>query len=252
VSTTRPGRRGCVDFGVGIERPGPCIGRLSSPTLTPRALDDTPIHQDRAEFHAKAEQRKAQENEDSKLDARARKRRERDPLHQGIIVARGQIKARNREIDLAANLGRTRMEAGREAGFYCEVCDCTLKDSLAWLDHLNGVYHNRALGLDVADIERSTVDQVKKRLERAKKRKKGEILAEEDGGDAPLLLMDGKAGDSSDDGNGSDDDDDSDGDGNGSGSEGESEDEDEGAGGSGEDDEAAAMQKMMGFGSFGA
>jgi U4/U6.U5 tri-snRNP component SNU23 len=150
------------------------------------------------------------------------------------------------------------MEAGREAGFYCEVCDCTLKDSLAWLDHLNGVYHNRALGLDVADIERSTVEQVKKRLERAKKRKKGEILAEEDGGDAPLLLMDGKAGDSSDDGSGSDDDDDGDGDGDGdgddgSGSEGEGEDEDEGAGGSGEDDdEAAAMRKMMGFGSFGA
>ena len=150
------------------------------------------------------------------------------------------------------------MEAGREAGFYCEVCDCTLKDSLAWLDHLNGVYHNRALGLDVADIERSTVEQVKKRLERAKKRKKGEILAGEDGGDAPLLLMDGKAGDSSDDGSGSDDDDDGDGDGggdgdsdDGSGSEGEG--EDEGAGGSREDDdEAAAMRKMMGFGSFGA
>ena len=150
------------------------------------------------------------------------------------------------------------MEASREAGFYCEVCDCTLKDSLAWLDHLNGVYHNRALGLDVADIERSTVEQVKKRLERAKKRKKGEILAGEDGGDAPLLLMDGKAGDSSDDGSGSDDDDDGDGDGDGdgdsddgSGSEGEG--EDEGAGGSGEDDdEAAAMRKMMGFGSFGA
>lgn len=232
------------------------MGRLSDAhsTLTPRALDDTPIHQDRAEFHAKAEQRNAKENEDSKLDARARKRRERDPLHQGIIVARGQIKARDREIDLAANLGRTRMEAGREAGFYCEVCDCTLKDSLAWLDHLNGVYHNRALGLDVADIERSTVEQVKKRLERAKKRKKGEILAEEDGGDAPLLLMDGKAGDSSDDGSGSDDDGDGDGDSDdGSGSEGEG--EDEGAGGSGEDDdddEAAAMRKMMGFGSFGA
>ena len=195
---------------------------------------------DRAEFHAKAEQRKAKEHEDPKLDARARKRRERDPLHQGIIVARGQIKAREREIDLAANLGRTRMEAGREAGFYCEVCDCTLKDSLAWMDHLNGIYHNRALGLDVKDVERSTVDQVKKRLEQAKKRKKGEVLAGEvGGGDAPLLLLDGKAGE----GEESEESEESENDESG----------EEGTGASGEDDEEdAALTKMMGFGSFGA
>lgn len=24
------------------------------------------------------------------------------------------------------------------AGWYCKVCDCTLKDSLSWLDHING------------------------------------------------------------------------------------------------------------------
>ena len=64
---------------------------------------------DKAEFHRKAQEREAKEKEveESKLDARARKRRERDPLHQGIIVARGKIKAREREIDLASNLGRS-------------------------------------------------------------------------------------------------------------------------------------------------
>jgi U4/U6.U5 tri-snRNP component SNU23 len=144
-----------------------------------------------------------------------------------------------------------RMEAGREAGFYCEVCDCTLKDSLAWLDHLNGVYHNRALGLDVTEVERSTVDQVKKRLERAKRRKRGEIAAaDEDGGDAPLLLLDGKA--ASDDEEESDEDE---------SDEDESDDSDDSAASDAaedaedaedEEDEAAAMQKMMGFGSFGA
>ncbi len=142
------------------------------------------------------------------------------------------------------------MEAGREAGFYCEVCECTLKDSLAWLDHLNGTYHNRALGLDVTEVERSTVDQVKKRLERAKRRKRGEITAADEADEgAPLLLLDGKAAPDDESGEDSDGDSDSD---DGSDSEGgdasgreEEEEEEE------ESDEAAAMQKMMGFGSFG-
>jgi hypothetical protein len=34
-----------------------------------------------------------------------------------------------------------------------QVCDCTLKDSVAWLDHINGKKHNRALGYaPVAEI----------------------------------------------------------------------------------------------------
>ena len=139
------------------------------------------------------------------------------------------------------------MEAGREAGFYCDVCDCTLKDSLAWLDHLNGVYHNRALGLDVTEVERSTVDQVKKRLERAKRRRRGEITAaDEDDGDEQLLLLDGKAASDDEDNEDSEDggDEDSD-DSEASGAEEEEEEEEK-------DDEALAMQKMMGFGSFGA
>jgi hypothetical protein len=32
---------------------------------------------------------------------------------------------------------------------FAHVCDCTLKDSVAWLDHINGKKHNRALGYAV-------------------------------------------------------------------------------------------------------
>ena len=37
--------------------------------------------------------------------------------------------------------------------------DCILRDSASYLDHINGKYHNRALGMSMR-VERSTADQV--------------------------------------------------------------------------------------------
>lgn len=42
---------------------------------------------------------------------------------------------------------------------------------MAYLDHINGKWHNRALGMSMT-VEKSTADQVRKRLEEAKRRKK--------------------------------------------------------------------------------
>jgi len=97
-------------------------------------------------------------------------------------VERAKLKARDHEIDLTSRLNKTQvqsitMSASQQAGYYCEVCDCMLKDSLAYLDHLNGKYHNRNLGMNM-DVERSTVDQVRQRLERAKQRKAGQLPTE--------------------------------------------------------------------------
>lgn len=108
---------------------------------------------------------------------------ERDPLHQGIIVQRATLKAREQQIDLAANLHRTQVSSvaaplSQQAGYYCDVCDCVLKDSLAYLDHINGKWHNRALGMSMR-VEKSTADQVRKRLEEAKKRRRGEAIVED-------------------------------------------------------------------------
>lgn len=47
-----------------------------------------------------------------------------------------------------------------QAGYYCSVCDCILRDSASYLDHINGKYHNRALGMSMR-VERSTPDQVR-------------------------------------------------------------------------------------------
>jgi len=49
-------------------------------------------------------------------------------------------------------------------GWHCKVCDCFLKDSLTYLDHINGRKHQRNLGYSMR-VERSTNDQVLSRLE---------------------------------------------------------------------------------------
>lgn len=113
--------------------------------------------------------------EDGEMDARKRKRLERDPLHQGLIVSRANLKPRDFQIDLASKINKQQMQSlamplNQQAGYYCDVCDCVLKDSLSYLDHLNGKWHNRALGMSMR-VERSTAEQVRVRLEELKKKK---------------------------------------------------------------------------------
>lgn len=58
----------------------------------------------------------------------------------------------------------------QQAGYYCNVCDCILRDSQSYLDHINGKYHNRALGMSMT-VEKSTADDVRKKFEALKKDK---------------------------------------------------------------------------------
>ena len=47
--------------------------------------------------------------------------------------------------------------------FYCDLCQCALKDSQAWLDHINGKKHNRLKGMSMV-VQRVDVDTVKAKL----------------------------------------------------------------------------------------
>ncbi|GMH62416.1 hypothetical protein TrRE_jg12019 [Triparma retinervis] len=55
-------------------------------------------------------------------------------------------------------------------GWHCRVCDCYLKDSLGYLDHINGKKHQRALGFTMR-VEQSTVGGVMSKLEEMRRRK---------------------------------------------------------------------------------
>jgi U4/U6.U5 tri-snRNP component SNU23 len=57
---------------------------------------------------------------------------------------RAFIKAREQKVELDTKVGKveiinpTSADSSRGAGFWCEVCSCLLKDSVSYLDHING------------------------------------------------------------------------------------------------------------------
>jgi U4/U6.U5 tri-snRNP component SNU23 len=60
---------------------------------------------------------------------------------------------------------------------------------MAYLDHINGKWHNRALGMSMT-VERSTVEQVKRKLEEVKAKKQASSTTDDylpDGVDRRIL-----------------------------------------------------------------
>lgn len=63
-------------------------------------------------------------------------------------------------------------------GWHCRVCDCFLKDSHTYLDHINGRKHQRKLGYSMR-VERSTKDDLVAKLQSLAKKKDEELLEQE-------------------------------------------------------------------------
>merc|ERR1712050_590663 len=123
------------------------------------------------EFLIRSNKRKHEEYEITEINPRDLKRRKQisnDPLHQGIINERASLKAREFKLNLQGLLGKTQTicnstEVLQLAGFYCKVCECILKDSVTYLDHINGKWHQRALGMSMR-VEKVGLYKVRKRI----------------------------------------------------------------------------------------
>ncbi|XP_066356457.1 uncharacterized protein [Miscanthus floridulus] len=131
---------------------------------TPVGVDNTSRRKfDKEEYLERARQREQREKDE------AWKGKERGPP-----VQRQPLKHRDYEVDLDSRLGKT------QAGYYCSVCECVVKDSANYLDHINGKKHQRALGMSMR-VERASLEQVQKRFEALKKRKDPSAFTEQVG-----------------------------------------------------------------------
>lgn len=139
---------------------------------------------DREEWAEKAKQREANERAEGKLRAEAKAAGKK--YYAPVTDDAEMISARRERINFEENLNKTQLvsgsaavgKRGKGAGFYCETCDLTYKDSLQWVDHLNSKQHLVATG-KTGEVERASLEDVKKRLEWLKQKKRERERGEE-------------------------------------------------------------------------
>mmetsp|Transcript_10056 Transcript_10056/g.30084 ORF Transcript_10056/g.30084 Transcript_10056/m.30084 type:complete len:233 (-) Transcript_10056:25-723(-) len=116
-----------------------------------------------------------------------RNRQEFKPAEEGAAGPAGSkrswLKHREKTFGFEKQAGSTKVLTEpevqkRATGWYCDVCECLLRDSAAYLDHVNGKKHQRKLGYSMR-TERVCVDVVRARLEKKTEERKEAAAFEE-------------------------------------------------------------------------
>eukprot|EP00389_Voromonas_pontica_P007058 GDKH01010641.1.p1 GENE.GDKH01010641.1~~GDKH01010641.1.p1 ORF type:complete len:272 (-),score=60.20 GDKH01010641.1:76-891(-) len=89
----------------------------------------------------------------------------------------------DRDLKLDEKLGKSAIitahtHKSKQGGYWCEDCECLIKDSSSWLDHINGKKHNRIAGRKML-VERVDADKVRERLDALKNRRPEEETRED-------------------------------------------------------------------------
>lgn len=125
---------------------------------------------DREEYARRAKEREQAEYEKRQLGGRVE-------MKENAVEA----SARQNRLDIYEGLNKVTLvpggapigKRGKGAGFYCEVCNLTFKDSIQYTDHINSKQHLYASG-QKEHTSRATLEDVKKRLQYLKKKKEQE------------------------------------------------------------------------------
>merc|ERR1711920_464940 len=101
--------------------------------------------------------------------------RRKDPVIPLPSSQRTYLKQRSMDLSLDKNLGKSQVVTAHtikplQGGYWCSVCECLLKDSSTYLEHVNGRRHNRNLGMNMK-VEKVGVDRVKEKLKSMSKTK---------------------------------------------------------------------------------
>jgi len=137
-----------------------------------QAAGDTDFRKkyDLDEYAAKAKEREAAEKEERK--ARWEAKMAGKKYYKPMDGSEALTTARNATQDFSKLVGTTSLvpagagvgKRGRGAGFYCEACDLTFKDSLQMLDHTNSMQHLRNIG-QTGSVRKATAAEVHARIE---------------------------------------------------------------------------------------
>ncbi|KAJ1826222.1 U4/U6.U5 snRNP associated protein [Coemansia sp. RSA 2708] len=124
---------------------------------------------DAAAYAQKAHDREQQQQLDEANEERRHKGLKPRTAAPKPAPPRDLLEARKTSVNLDKMVGTSQIvqasaAAAGQPGFYCKDCDVTVKDSLSFLDHINGKKHQRLLNRKM-QVPTETLDDVLKKLD---------------------------------------------------------------------------------------